>query len=102
MVRNKVARPARIPTIHFVMLLITWSIDATASTWPAVPARAGCAAAVRAAAAPRAVAAVVAAGPARGAGCRAPPAGGRPPPREPGPLGGCHATPRGLCAALAP
>ena len=56
--------------IHFVMLLITWSIDATASTWPAVPASAGCAAAVRAAAAARAVTAVRAASRARLAGAR--------------------------------
>src|SRR6266516_3625530 len=37
MVRNNVARLARIPTIHTVVLLITWLIDAAASGCP--PAR---------------------------------------------------------------
>ena len=35
MVRNSVARPARIPTIHTVVLLITWPMDAAASRCPA-------------------------------------------------------------------
>src|SRR6266496_5538777 len=35
MVRNKVARPARIPTIHTVVLLITWLTVAAASWCPA-------------------------------------------------------------------
>ena len=34
-VRNSVARPARIPTIHTVVLLITWPMDAAASRCPA-------------------------------------------------------------------
>src|SRR5436190_23715191 len=33
MVRNKVATPARIPTIQAVVLLITWPIVAAASRW---------------------------------------------------------------------
>src|SRR5450631_2043312 len=35
MVRNKVARPASIPTIHTVVLVITWLIEAAASWCPA-------------------------------------------------------------------
>src|SRR6266516_1927326 len=53
-VRNKVATPARMPTIHVVVLAITWAIEAAASTPPVLASAGGPAAstiAVRTAAA---------------------------------------------------
>src|SRR5205809_7803219 len=40
-VKNSVAIPARIPTIHAVVLLITWAIDAAAASAPPGPVAGG-------------------------------------------------------------